>query len=109
MLLLSSSCSVRFLRCGSSFVKFGPRERVDGARVAERSRALRNPLVGAKAPLSAGMRFVSEQAVVSEWLLLAEGHMYVAHGSGIIAAWCEPPAPMLGASMCPASSSRPGG
>ena len=60
--------------------------------------------------LSAGMRFVSEEAVVSAWLLLAEGHLYVAHGSGIIAAWgCEPPAPMLGASMCPASSSRPGG
>ena len=32
----------------------------------------------------------------------------MAQGSGIIVAWgCEPPAPMLGASMCPASSSSP--
>ena len=60
--------------------------------------------------LSAGMRLVSEEALVSAWLSLAEGHLYVAHGSGIIVAWwCEPPAPMLSASMCPASSSKPGG
>ena len=46
--------------------------------------------------------------VTTAWL--AEGHLNVARGSGIIVAWgCEPPAPMLGASMCPASSSRPGG
>ena len=74
-------------------------------RVADRDRPLRNPFVRAKVPL-----FVSGGALAVAWPSFAEGRSYVAHGSGIIVAWgCEPPAPMLGASMCPASSSSPGG
>ena len=70
-----SSCSVGFPRCTSPFVKFGPRGCVDGARVVDRSRALRNPLVGAKAPLSAGTRLsVSKGALVSAWFFSFRHH-----------------------------------
>ena len=71
--------------------------------MADRSRAPRNPLVRAKAPLSAGTRLsVSKEALVSAWFSLAERRLLVDHGSGIIVAWeCEPPTSMLGASMCP--------
>ena len=79
--------------------------------MTDRTRAPRDPLVGAKAPLSAGtLLSLLKGALVSAWLSLAERRVLVAHGSGIIMAWgCEPPAPMLGTSMGPASSSRPGG
>ena len=82
-----SSYSVGFLCCNSPFVKLGPRGRVDGARVADRSRAPRNPLVGAYAPLSAGTRLsVSRDALASAWFSLAERRLLVqqlALGKGV--------------------------
>ena len=71
---------------------------VSAFRVADRDLASRNPFARAKAPLFAGVHLVvSGGALVVVWPASAEGHLYVAHGSGIIAAWgCEPPAPMLG-------------
>ena len=80
-------------------------------RVADRDRASRNPLAKAKVPLFAEAQLaISGGVLVVAWPSSAEGRLYVAQGSGIIVAWgCEPPASMLGASMCLASSSSPGG
>ena len=69
----------------------------------DRVRTLRNPPVGAKVSLSG-------RTLVTAWFSLAEGRLPVARKSGItVALGCEPPAPMLGASVCPASSLSPGG
>ena len=70
--------------------------------MTDRSRAPRNPPLEAKGLLFAGtILSVSGGTLVVAWLSFAEGQLYVAHGSSIIVAWgCEPPAHMLGASMC---------
>ena len=81
----------------------------DAVPVADRIRVPRNPLEGAKGLLLESTRVtVSGGALTMVWP--SEGRQLLAHGSGIIVAWgCEPPAPMLGASVCPASSPSSGG
>ena len=74
------SSSVCFLCCTSSFVKFGPGGCVGEARVADRTRAPRDPLAGTR--LS-----VLKRALVSTWPSLAERRLHVAHGSSICFFW----------------------
>ena len=102
-----SVASTKSLSVSSSTAALSWDHVFNGALVVDRIRAPRNPLVGAK-----GLLLESTWVTVSGGALPVvwpwEGRQLLAHGSSTIVAWgCEPPAPMLGASMCPASSLSP--